>query len=402
MFRFAASSLPVTLRQMGLVAMACSIAALSACGGGSRAKAYAPDRVVSFGDENSMIDSFTSANLLNSTGSAQTTLRGLTYTVNPVVASTSYCALGGGTVGGGSTVACSSNDSTVDSSTFDSTTGVSKGVVLDSNSPNVVTLITTGLATISSTASQPAKKSLVTGYNCAVSSIWIQVIAHNFGKGFSTKCPLDVGGAETYAAKDARVADVANQVNANIGQLGKGVLVTIMAGQHDILDLFDQVTVAHTKSEADATQELLGRASTLANVVRQVISTGAKVVLAQTPDLGESPKAYGLSATDRDILKRMTDAFNKKLYISEMGTSVAGRDVAGVPSDSYTNQTLRVAGVDYTNQACNKAAVTRPDGASASSTTTYIWADDTHVTPYIHGQMGLAGANRAFNQLTVD
>lgn len=409
MFRFAASTLPVTLRRLGLVAMAGSVAMLSACGGGDRAKAYQPDRIVSFGDENSAIVSFTSSNFQDASTSP-TTLKGLTYTVNSVVMeSTLYCGLQA------AATACPSDDANVDDTTFAAASV--KGFVLTPSLPNQVTLITTGTATISSTPSQAAQKSTVNGFVCTDATIWIQVIAHNFGKGYQTKCPLyGFGGAETYATYGAKVADVAAQVNANVGTLGTGVLVTIMAGQNDILELFAQVQGG--RSEGDATTELLTRASSLASVVRQVMATGSKVVLALTPDLGESPWAYNtLSTSDKDILKRMTTAFNNKLYIAELGNS-SGRQLAGVGTENYTDPNLRISGIDYTDALCNFAAVTRPDGSTIggsdpdfkervkycnsntlySTATTYMWADDTHFSSYAHGQIGLAGANRAYNQ----
>ena len=57
MFPVAASRLPVNRRRLGWVALACSAAGLamglSACGGGSRNSFFAPNSIVSFGDENS-------------------------------------------------------------------------------------------------------------------------------------------------------------------------------------------------------------------------------------------------------------------------------------------------------------------------------------------------------------
>jgi hypothetical protein len=86
MFVTPSSFLPVTLRQVGLVTLACSALVLSACGGGDRAADYQPTSIVSFGDENS---AFATATVSGGDGGE---LEGLTYAVNNlVVGSTTFC-----------------------------------------------------------------------------------------------------------------------------------------------------------------------------------------------------------------------------------------------------------------------------------------------------------------------
>ena len=53
MFATPAFNLPVTLRRVGWITMACASLVLSACGGGDRASEYEPASIVSFGDESS-------------------------------------------------------------------------------------------------------------------------------------------------------------------------------------------------------------------------------------------------------------------------------------------------------------------------------------------------------------
>jgi lysophospholipase L1-like esterase len=413
MFRFAASFQPQnlrpTLRQAGLVALACSASLmLYGCGGGNRAKDYAPDRVVSFGDENSAIEPFTSANLRDGSTN-QSTLKGLTYTANvATIDSSLVCAdtTNGNT--GGSPAACAAALANV---AFPSPAATIKGYQL---STNVVTVIETGTDTVSNTT--VLQRSAAHGYFCNSTTIWIQAVAHNFGKGYQSACPVDYAGAQTYATAGAKVADVAAQVAAHRGELGSGVLVTLMAGQNDITEVFEAVK-AGTMTEASAQTELANRAAALAGTVQDVISTGAKVVLALTPDLSESP--YGYASGNQALLATLTHLFNDTLYISKLG-NVSGRNLAGVNPVSYTNTGTRSTSYVYSPALCDLSLVTRPDGStpistdadygsrvkycnnytyvSGGSVSTYMWADDKHFAPLGHGLIGTAAATRVANQ----
>jgi phospholipase/lecithinase/hemolysin len=254
-----------------------------------------------------------------------------------------------------------------------------------------------------------------TVYSCNYSTIWIQVIAHNFSKGFKdTQCPSDgLSGATTYASYKAKVAGVAAQVAAHRGELGQGVLVTLMVGQWDILELYGSVH-AGSMTQASAEAELKGRAGTLANVVKDIISTGAKVVLGLTPDLGQSPLAV-TGGNDQALLFALTKVFNDTLYITNLGNQ-SGRELAGVNPEPFTNPTVRSAAYVYNVAACDPALATHPDAVAAvesdddkkvkfctastlvSTTTAYMWADNTHFTPAGHNLIGSAGFNRAYNQ----
>ncbi len=414
MFRFAASSMPVTLRQWGLVAMACSAVALSGCGGGDRAKAYAPDRVVTFGDENSAIERYSSV-ALNASGGTAKTVYGLTYSVNSVgFGDAAFCT------DQTATTLCADADKLAGPITF--TKGSGNAYLLDSvntgDTKNVVTLIDLGTGTYPALPSGgPLKLTINKLFLCYNNTIWVQVVAHNFGKGYEAQCPLDRGGAENYAAYGAKVQQIIDQIAANRGRLGKGVLVTLMAGQNDILEVYAAVQ-ANTMSEESAIAELKRRAASMAGGVRDIISTGAKVALALTPDLGESPKASA-GGENAARLKRLTLAFNDALYITELGNT-SGRSLAGVNPEPYTNTQTRSASYVYSTAVCDPASAIRPDGTtiaggdadagakvkycngstlvSGGNTSTYMWADDVHFAPLGHSLIGAAAATRITNQ----
>lgn len=447
MFRFAAaSSKPSTLAQtvirLGAVAAACSALTLSlpGCGGGSRAKEYVPDSVVSFGDENSAMEDSDLSTSLDPAGSAPgKQVKGLVYTVNAVVDESllgvfTYCTDGTSTQWcNGPTTGTSTSASPIafNSATDTFTTGgaphayyfdtINTVNVNGVNVSNVVTVVDVGSGTVSSVAKNPLKRTYNVVYACSTSRLWNQIVAHSFNKGFESQCALDIDGAHTYAAHGAKVAELQTQVSYHRSELHDGVLVTIMIGQNDILEVYDDV-VNHPANESSATSTLDARGRAAAAVVQSVLNTGAKVVLALTPDLGESPMATALDATGKARLKAYTVAFNNALKFG-MGSTAAqdGRHFALVESDLFTNPITRSASYVHGTALCNMAGTfKRPDGTAVGvndsdyayrlkycnantmvtngSVATYMWADDTHFAPAGHAQIGSLAASRVYNQ----
>ncbi|MDO9236724.1 MAG: SGNH/GDSL hydrolase family protein [Aquabacterium sp.] len=430
MFRFAAHPQSKTprLRQIGLVALACSVLIVSGCGGGNRKKEYMPERIVSFGDENSAM----------TTGNASgTTIQGLVYTVNNLVSLNSisnpikYC------LEIGDSAACASNSAAglisyvakdlpgVTPPTPTTSLGLGTGgATFDGvTQPNFVTFTQIGNGTYLSIPSNPSspqtqadtKRTWVLAYSCASNSIWTQVIAHGFGKGYQTACPLEANGnAVTYAVYGAKVAGLTAQVAQ--ADLRDGTLVTIMAGQNDILEQYEAAKVG-TITEAQAIAELEARAEAMANMVINIINTGSKVVLALTPDLGKSPKgaATGENST---MLTTLTTAFNNRLTYGRNGSRTwpgAGRSITTVDASQVTRG---LVGVVDGVALCDPAKAMRPDGTfetapdlqlqyctnltsnfvANGSAATYMWADSTHFATLGHVQIGSAGLSRAANQ----
>jgi phospholipase/lecithinase/hemolysin len=194
-----------------------------------------------------------------------------------------------------------------------------------------------------------------------------------------------------------------------------------MAGQWDIIELYKAVNVTHTMTQASAEAELKNRAATLANVVKDIISTGAKVVLGLTPDLGQSPMAL---SGNQASLQALTKVFNDTLYITNLGNQ-SGRNLAGVNPEPFTEPSVRSAAYYYDAGACDPAKSMHPGDpngtpvasdpdpdkagqavmfctgdtlVSGVTTLVYMWADDTHFSPSGHNLIGSAGFNRAYNQ----
>ena len=438
MFRFAASSQPSTLTRtlmrLGAVAVACSALtwSLSGCGGGTRAKAYQPDSMVSFGDENSMMEDFTSipTTALDPAGLTVKKVQGLVYTVNAVVNNLSLNV---------ATYCLDQNQSalwtTPLTNTFTSflSNAATKGYYFDSvnvaanNVSNVVTIIDLGTA-VADGAQPPiqVKRTYNVTYACAASVLWNQIVAHNFGLGFQSQCAADVGGAKTYATLRAEVTDLQAQVAAHRAELHDGMLVTVMIGQQDILDVYGQVK-AGSVTDSDAQQMLAARGAAAAATILDIMSTGAKVVVALTPDLGQAPLATN-NGENQTQLTQYTIAFNDALKFG-MGSTAAqdGRHFALVESDLFTNPITRSTSYVYNAPVCAKTGyvrsadgsqvtVMKPDGSTVNSgdadqvkfcsattlvdgasTGTYMWADDTHYSSAGHGLIGALAASRVAN-----
>ena len=169
MFPVAASRLPVNRRRLGWIALACSAAGLAmgltACGGGSRNSFFAPNRIVSFGDENSAFSDFTSTTLKRPDGTTGATVRGFTYTVQsavtdpPVVCNNTTAAQPGtpasdcGTTSNGNTV--SSSPTSTDYYTLDRLNVTSTKLEVEGTN----------------------QRTTSTGYNCGSASNWVQLLA---------------------------------------------------------------------------------------------------------------------------------------------------------------------------------------------------------------------------------
>lgn len=394
MFRDVAPALPARLSRIGLVALACSTALLAACGSGDRKSFFVPDRVVSFGDENSAFEADTSSTLKDASGQPSS-LPGLTYTVKyadivgpsvcPVTGTPQFCGTSSGTF----TTAATTDYYTLFSSTASAVTKIEKD-----SGPTL-------------------QRTTTTVYQCATPTIWVQTVARAYARGYNSQCPSEsYGGAISYAVAGAKSDDIVAQMSAHRGELNSKTVVTVMAGQNDILELYAAVRASST-SEPAANGELNARADRMAAAIKDVIGTGAKVVLALTPDLGESPKAYN-GTDDAALLARLTRVFNDRLYVRGLG-NVSGRSLAGVSTDSYTNTSTRSSSYVYRTSLCNTGAVLRPDeqsvgGAdplkycttqhlvSGGSLSTYMWADSTRFAPLGHSLIGVQAYTRAHDQ----
>lgn len=378
------------VRRSGVVALACASIVLASCGGGDRKSYFTPDNIVSFGDENSLSSAFTSANLQDKNG-AQVTLKGLRYTAKSVSVVTETCA--------NNTVEPALCTNTT-SSTF-----VSPGVI---DTPRYMLNDTTSaVSTIARDSVNNTQRVSTVFHFCSTANTWVQIVAGAYGKGFNGDCPIESrSGAVSHASLGAKTADVISQINANRNSLNSKTVATIMVGQNDIVEQFQS-----GNSTDVAAAELRRRADDMAAAIKGVIGLGAKVVLALTPDLSQSP----LAASDRARMETLVKAYNDRLYITGLG-NVSGRSLAGVNPESYTKPGTMSSSYQTGTPLCDASAVLRPDGSTPSgddekllfctsqyytagaSDSTAMWADSKRAAPLLHNLIGVTAYNRAREQ----
>lgn len=409
------------------VAMGAAAMLLSACGGGDQVKKFKPTKIVSFGDEGSALVSET---LTTTVGSKP--VRGLKYGVNAISfyrntkadspLNESLPQVPAAT-SGNTLLATSSQTawaSYPDVSNYASTSVLDVENISDSD---VVVLQYQGLSTLvtnSSNATLPPEAVDIGyryTYSCIDNLLWVQIVARNYGLGYNSQCPMDSrSGATTYAESGATVADTASQVAAHRGELTSDTLVTLLAGQNDVLEVYAQVK-AGTLTLDSAKSELINRGSALAVIANDIIKTGARVLLVRLPDLGLSP----LANTDNrvDDLKELTLAFNKGILnkVTNDGHKIAlfnFYDYTRYMYDAIRN------GKTYDNIANISTPVCgtngrKPDGSLVSvsgdgllycsnltlnsgvSTSTYFWADQTRMGPAAQAFLGTRAYELADN-----
>ncbi|MES2089791.1 MAG: hypothetical protein V4532_07425 [Pseudomonadota bacterium] len=401
MFRFPDSALPLNLRRTGWAATAClAVAAVVAgCGGGTRVSEFQPTQVVAFGDEYSAFDTV-------GTVFGSETLKGLRYTVNSVGVGTTYCL---------STVSaiCAS-----DSSDFRTVTDFvgGGGETFSFNSDPVLRQVTaqesgTGTATEAAVGSTPVvgesvKRFIARRYRCSAIlgttvGIWVQTLAQGFGSGLSfggdQYCSTDSGNAKSYAAWGANVAAVVTQVNSHLAELHKGTLVTMLAGQNDIFEVFSGVL-----SDEAGIAELTTRGRQLAVAVNDIAATGAKVVVVTVPNLRFSPSVIADGRVAR--MQALVYAFNHGMTLA---LNDDGRKIGLV--DAYV--AFGASAVDANDFACDPALVKKPDGSATSGDqekllyctseslktngAAKLWADAKHLGPIGHATLATLAFNRA-------
>jgi phospholipase/lecithinase/hemolysin len=451
MFRIPDTAQVLKSRRQGVAVAAClaMTALVAGCGGGDRVKSFQPSQIIAFGDESSAFDDTSSSGtpLVTSNGVA---IAGSRYTIN---------VLSTGTQGLCVDAACTS--STVPATTaigtvFNPTTVTYTNVF--SGNPKVVHLVEEGTFV---DASAPATLYRVTdfAYECSATQgsdygNWVQILTQGMGGGAltlggATGCPLDGGNGRSYAAWGAKIDDVAAQVNGHLGELRDGVLVTMLAGQNDIMAAYDRVRLG-TQTADDAQKLMRDKGAQLAGIITQIVGTGARVVYLTVPNLGVLPKV--VANGDPGLATALTHAFNEGYQGSGEGNESGGL-VLSVKNDghkivkvdgynliaslapSYANigvcendlnkatgpdgQLLKNVYPTITTDADLKAKVLLLNCTSANlkvvternvnvtppvdevryASPYYLWADDQHLTPLGHAALANLAVARIRDQL---
>lgn len=254
--------------------------------------------------------------------------------------------------------------------------------------------------------------------DCKARPLWVQDLAADYGFEFE-ECTDDPEGtpqrALMYAQADARVADIAAQIAVH--EAGSSFtsrdLVTVFAGQHDVLDIYAGVTalsqcryeVANPERSGEAARAARERGAVLAGQINRMArdGDGARVLFVTVPNQGATPYARQ-EPTDfnrRDCLRNLTDAFNAGLRFNVVQD---GRQIGLVAIDEQVELILDDDRYDFDNvtQSACLATALLPDCTTdtlepQAQGRDYLWADDLHFGPLLHEILGDRARSRVRN-----
>lgn len=399
------------------VSLAAMAVLLTACGGGDQVNEFKPAKMVSFGDEGSAL-------VEQSVGSVGT-IKGAKYGVNAMSLYTGYDSSLAILAPTG--LPATATLTTTQAAWVDYPSSGENTAALALNTLNDAFLVQR-VFNLSTTYTDTSLSGTQTGsfdvtyqyaYSCVDNRLWVQILANSYGFGFKSQCPMETrSGAVTYAENGATVTSTATQVANHRAELGSDTLVTMMAGQNDILDAYAQVKAGTLTLDA-AKANMTTKGGELATIVNDIIKTGARVLLVKLPDLGVSPLALNDGGVGPNRLEELSKAFNNGILnkITNDGTKIGlvnfydySRYIKESPSSYGFN--------NVTTPLCD-ATVYQPDGTpvtggrtapfyggagllncnslttSGQSVTTYFWADEVHLSPGAHSYLGSLAYNRA-------
>lgn len=242
------------------------------------------------------------------------------------------------------------------------------------------------------------------GVDCSSEPIWVQSVAASYGFAFAECNPTSIEPkAFMRAFPGAKVDDVAAQVEAQVaaGGFRANDLATVLAGSNDILELYAQYP---SRSVDSLLAESSLRGQQLAAVVNRLVALGVKVVVSDLPDLGLSPYARAQQALDpsglnrADLISRMVSAFNQQLGVKVL---LDGRFV-GLAQTELRFKAIGTApgafGFNNISEGLCLSPVptcTTATLLTGSTTTGYLWADDTRLSPGGHSQLASLAIDRA-------
>jgi phospholipase/lecithinase/hemolysin len=242
-------------------------------------------------------------------------------------------------------------------------------------------------------------------FSCSSSPIWVQRVASNYDFVFAECNPKDGAVNAFFRAVDgALVTDLESQIDAQVaaGGFRSDDLTTVMIGANDILELYKAYP---TRSASDLKNDAAERGKALAKQVNRIVSLGGKVLLSDLPDMGLSPYALAEKAANTDIdradlITSLVDAFNEAL-----GTNILidGRYIGLVQSNTRVKLMKKSPGsfdLDNVKEAACLSTAEVPDCNTQTlvedgGNNTHLWADDWHLSPRAHYEIGRLAIARA-------
>jgi outer membrane lipase/esterase len=236
--------------------------------------------------------------------------------------------------------------------------------------------------------------------DCDLNPLWIQTVANGLGFRFAQCLGTATQAlATTYAAPGANVAAVTRQIDAVAGAIAPKDLVLLMAGLHDVIEIYQ------SRAAGERDEDLLERARVrgiaMANQVNRLIGLDARVVVATIPDVGLTPWALTQGAAQAKLLSQLSLAFNGRLRATMLQD---GRFVGLVLADELTQSAASVPAayglLNWTEAVC-LGTVNLPNCTNSptslvtsASELTYLWADGRFFGTTIHQQVGATALSR--------
>lgn len=242
--------------------------------------------------------------------------------------------------------------------------------------------------------------------DCNQQPLWVQSIAGYFGAVFAecnTVTPAPTPRAFMYAKAGATVADIAAQVEAQVaaGGLRDKDLALVTGGANDVWALYAQYPAQPREA---LLAEARVRGERMARVVNRLVDLGAKVIVANLPDLGMSPYARAEAAANTTGINRaqlitdLSNAFNEQLGVKVL---LDGRFVGLVQMDLRTQSAARSpATFGLTDVSTAVCTVALPDCTTSTlvengSASTWLWADGKRLASGGQAQLAVLGLDRA-------
>jgi hypothetical protein len=240
--------------------------------------------------------------------------------------------------------------------------------------------------------------------DCTLQPNWVQSLAGAYGFVFAECNPNNdpAPKARNWSAVGARVVEAEAQVDAQLAASAfrDKDIVSLMIGMNDIVELYGRYDGTN---EAALVAEAGARGRRTAQLVNRLIALGAKVVVANIPDLGYTPYAVKENTahpgSDRGgVLSRLSSSFNEQLGITIL---IDGRFVALAQIDQRIlaiNRSPSSWGIANTVDA----ACTTPPPACTNNTliaganpTTYLWSSDYWLSSRGQAQLAELAVYRA-------
>lgn len=245
---------------------------------------------------------------------------------------------------------------------------------------------------------------------CKLNPVWVQVLAAQYGMVFA-ECNPDAATSpkgKMMAAAGATTDELATQIRTfSAGDsIEADDMATVLIGMNDVLQAY---AAYPAEDESVLTARVEAAAERAAAQVNELAAAGARVLVATSPDMGQTPFAKAESLEKGDVaaavLSRLSAAFNRSLRLnltndgSRIGLLLLDdlmRGMVRVPAAyGLVNVDTGVCAENAPLPDCSSNTLISADPTPTVSS--YLWADATRPAPTVHNYLGVQAITRARN-----